>query len=487
MNKVFLVGFQVFLFSSLCSAEATMLRSGSFREVLRSVGSIIKSSGAVSGVFENLAPSVLMSKIALLIHNGFEDSKKIEDEANIRDKQRHELLGRKKSYEEICQERAHKIKELRKEILEARYSLTPREGQSLEDMLAELADLLEKPAELEIGSEENKMLLWDSKSELFKQPTPINNFIVPGMRMAPAKKSDRSVQKGSEKTASLASAQEESEVLQPVSASVAPPGSTQITIPTVVLPLAVFQQLQTENAFLRNENAELKQQIQIIYKRDVEKLQSEVTRLERDNDQLRRDINLLREENEILRRENQELKERLAVLERELGDTQKTLGDTQNALGNTQKELGDTKKALSKLQLSHDTLKERFDRHQYMLEIGQALGYINDEIRRVFNDPASPGFPGTQRMARRNEFRDDEPRIWADFVRAHPGADNIAFAGIFADIMLGRVGLMHPTHVDQMDPEELKRRILAVKPELQESVTQSFVDFVYTFSVPERW
>ncbi|MBH2006064.1 MAG: hypothetical protein I8H75_01755 [Myxococcaceae bacterium] len=405
-------------------------------------------------------------------------------------------MKHKKSYEDLEKERIQKIKELRKKIWQTRSHLQLDEEESLGDMLTELSELLDNPAPSDSNEDESPEFDLNPKS--VKGLSPSNHFIIPGIRMAAPKKSGGSGggKKSEVRKDSSAQAQTETEtqtgvtVVSAAQPSTLAPASGFIQVSG---PAPVPMELQTvlnhiinenialknENAALKNENTALKKETQdlrlglqretdrsAIHERDLQLvrneyrtllesygvLQAEVARLRTENE-------ALRIENEALRQDNKQLKERLTTAESQLQTLQ------------------------SELQI----LKQRSDQQQYMLEVGQALGYINDEIRRVFDDPASPGFPGIQRMARRDEFRGEESRIWAEFLRAHPGADDMSFARVFAEIMGDRVGVAHPgRRVDTMREEELYHRILTIKPNLEESFVRKFVDFIFTFPVPDQ-
>lgn len=483
MNRVFLFSFHVFLCSSLCSAEATMLHSGSFRETLRTVGSIIKSSDSAFSIFQNLAPSVLMSKIALLIRNGFENSQKIENEAKVRNRQFIEVLKRNKSYEEIRQERTQKIKELKKKIQEARYSLQYGDEQSLEDMQSELSELLERPAELDFDDE--KSALFSSDLEPIKQSPAVNSFVVPGMRMAAPKKSEGNRQgKKSEPEGKSVDAQaqggttalQDASILAPVVAVgigvtvQTPSGPLSIQIPSELQP--VFFTLHSENLALKAENQQLKSRCMDLgqrlqsetdrsasYERDLQRVLNDYQKsekryknLEDEYESLREEIARLRAENAALRKENEDLK-------RILSETQARLSRTEDRLSEVESRLNDL---------------------QYHMEISETLNYVNIGARNAFQmSRFGPGFVAIAKKANSGQMDEAESRIWANFVQQHPNAEDQDVIGFIDELSSQRVVRAHPS-VRKLTKEQLAER-LEFFIEKGDPLIKKIIDLVWSF------
>lgn len=457
-----------------------------------------------SGLGSVLTSVTMDTDLGQKISQEQQKAEEIQEEAQKRAQIIHKTIKKVRFFDERHHNYQKRIKDLKRQIADKEAVWDLNTERDLEDLRFELFELLENPSSFEPDEVAKNRDFSAELATSLAMPVHSRNkphLSVPGMRFASPKKKDQDGSKGNSQQLPQQSRAPSSQNVAPVTSSTAisnsgmGPVTASISTPTVLvqvssqagsyaypIPLEIHQtivSLTEENRRLKEDNSKLKEEIQVIYKGGIEKLQTEVAFLEKNNKKLNLDITRLREDNTVFHLENKELKAEVSRLKEENAALYLENKQLRERVAVLEKELG-------ALKLSHDKLKQDFDYHKYMLEVGQALGYVNDEIRRVFEDPSSPGFPTTQRMALRGELHQDESLIWADFARAHPGAENRVFAGIFLDIMGGRVGLAHPTHVNEMGIEEFKKRVSALKPNLNPEEVRGFAEFVYSFDVPEN-
>ncbi|MBH1989247.1 MAG: lecithin retinol acyltransferase family protein [Myxococcaceae bacterium] len=197
MNKSFLVFLHVFFICSVSQAELAVRHPIGFHGAFRTIGSLVKLQTSRSRLSQSLFVFPLLSNIASVIQEGVVKTEEINKEAKRRQDEFKSLLKREKTFEELVRERKERIKELRRQIDEARHSVKRiGEGQSVEEMQAELYELLREPVKLGLMSESDDEVagVFDPKAGDLEQPIVLGFYVVPGIRMA----SHGSEQKASE-------------------------------------------------------------------------------------------------------------------------------------------------------------------------------------------------------------------------------------------------------------------------------------------------
>ncbi|MBH1988826.1 MAG: hypothetical protein I8H75_04465 [Myxococcaceae bacterium] len=189
MIKCAFVVSQIFLFSSFSYAELTLARPFEFRKALQGVGKVIHSPPSFSGLSLSLFSLPSLSEIASIVREGVIKTQEVEAEAKRRRGEYKSLLRREKTFQERVKERQERIKELKQKIEEARNSLEEaKEGESAEDMLAELYELQNKPIQPELEKNDKKtgFSSLGLELDLLEQPIKSGSYQVPGMRMLPS-------------------------------------------------------------------------------------------------------------------------------------------------------------------------------------------------------------------------------------------------------------------------------------------------------------
>ncbi|MBH1988704.1 MAG: hypothetical protein I8H75_03055 [Myxococcaceae bacterium] len=184
MSKSSVLGFHLFLLSSLSYAEVTIGQPVGFREAFKSVGKMVHSPPNFSGLNQGLFPLPFLSKIVSFIQDGVAKTKEVNEEAKRREQEFKTALKRDKTFEELVEERKERIKELRQKIEETRYLWKrDQEGESVEEMQEELNELLESPIVFE--RDETDSVVIGTSDSIFPGIEKKTTLFVPGMLSLP--------------------------------------------------------------------------------------------------------------------------------------------------------------------------------------------------------------------------------------------------------------------------------------------------------------
>lgn len=194
MYKTIVFVFQTFFLSSLSYAGTTVVRPGSLPETFKAMHKAAESlnkfiHGGASDLI-SLVPFAITRQIAQVIQEGEQKAEKMNEEIRKRDEQLQELFRHEKNQTDVWEERQQTIRELREKILEAHYTLRQnKDEQTVEDMEAELWELLSKPPKsgllIDDDNEETGWLAPDLKPGELEQAAVVGNYIVPGVLVAP--------------------------------------------------------------------------------------------------------------------------------------------------------------------------------------------------------------------------------------------------------------------------------------------------------------